>query len=286
MDDPFHRGERAAQELAGVWVARGGILDAMPPQYSDFFASLPCVAVAVADRDGWPLASMVVGSPGFVSSADPHSLRIGGLPAHDDPVNHFLRSADAVGLLGIDFATRRRIRVNGIIAKQDETGFEVAVRQSFANCPKYIHRRTVIPQSTQRGPVQHFSAWTADMRARIAAADTVFVASFAPNETEGGVDISHRGGPIGFVVHDGDGLVVPDYAGNNYFNTLGNLLLNPRAGLLVPNFESGDLLLLQGWTEIIWQTPDQPRAWRFNLRQAWLHIGALSLRWSQVIDRR
>ena len=43
-----------------------------------------------------------------------------------------------------------------------------------------------------------------------------------------------------------DTLTVPDYRGNRYFNTLGNMLAWPRAAILVPDFETGDLLHLQG----------------------------------------
>ena len=36
--------------------------------------------------------------------------------------------------------------------------------------------------------------------------------------------------------------MLPDFSGNQFFNTLGNLALEPRAGLLIPDFASGDLL--------------------------------------------
>jgi hypothetical protein len=67
------------------------------------------------------------------------------------------------------------------------------------------------------------------------------------------VDISHRGGPPGFVTLGSNGdLIVPDYRGNRYFNTLGNLLGDPRAALLFIDFERGDLLQLQGSVTIDW----------------------------------
>ena len=61
-----------------------------------------------------------------------------------------------------------------------------------------------------------------------------------------GADISHRGGRPGFVRVDGDVLTIPDFRGNRYFNTLGNLIAEPRASLLFVDFETGDLLQLQG----------------------------------------
>ena len=72
----------------------------------------------------------------------------------------------------------------------------------------------------------------------------------------GGVDISHRGAPPGFVTIEEDGaLVIPDYNGNGFFNTLGNLLLQPKAGLLFPNFETGEALQLTGATAVVWEGP-------------------------------
>ncbi len=69
----------------------------------------------------------------------------------------------------------------------------------------------------------------ADMVCR---ADTFFVATHHeadaddPVGVKAGNDISHRGGPPGFVKLDGlDRLRWPDYIGNNFFQTLGEPLL-------------------------------------------------------------
>lgn len=101
-----------------------------------------------------------------------------------------------------------------------------------------------------------FMAASADL---LAAADTFFIASAYPvadEERSHGVDVSHRGGNPGFIeVADGV-LRIPDYTGNNYFNTLGNLAVNPRAGLLVVDFATGDLLFVAVTVEIVWSGPE------------------------------
>jgi Pyridoxamine 5'-phosphate oxidase len=95
--------------------------------------------------------------------------------------------------------------------------------------------------------VEPFSA--PDERARdvIRGADTCFVSSAtaAQHRERRSVDVSHRGGRPGFLDFAKDGaIVVPD--------TIGNLAVNPRAGMLFIDFGSGDLLQVTGTTEIVW----------------------------------
>ncbi|NJM92085.1 MAG: FAD-binding oxidoreductase, partial [Rhodospirillaceae bacterium] len=124
-------------------------------------------------------------------------------------------------------------------------------------------------------------------RAMIAGADTLFVASYVDDATRGRmVDVSHRGGRPGFVRIGADGvLTIPDFSGNRFFNTLGNLLANPKAGLLFVDFETGDLLQLTGDAEIILDSPEivsfqgAERLWHFHPRRILYRPEALPLRW-------
>jgi len=90
----------------------------------------------------------------------------------------------------------------------------------------------------------------------IRKADTFFIASGYGDGDEDatyGIDASHRGGDPGFVrVESGTRIVFPDYAGNNHYNTIGNLIMDPRAGMLFVNFERGSMLQLTGTTHIDW----------------------------------
>jgi hypothetical protein len=52
-----------------------------------------------------------------------------------------------------------------------------------------------------------------------------------------------------------DRIVFPDYRGNNYFNSLGNIASYPRAGLLVPDFASGAALQISGTARVLWDDP-------------------------------
>jgi hypothetical protein len=193
-----------------------------------------------------------------------------------------------IGILGLDLATRRRNRVNGAIAARDGAGFTLAVRQSFGNCAKYIQRRAVAPALLAPCAVETLAGLDAAAGALIDAADTLFVASRSRPEAgaAGGLDMSHRGGRPGFVRQDGDALVVPDFAGNRFFNTLGNLTGEPRAALLFVDFAAGDLLQLQGGVTIDWdarlRSAGVERQWRFEVVRGWRRRAALPLRWSFI----
>jgi hypothetical protein len=285
-DSVFHADERAAQTRAGVATERSGIRDFMPEQHRSFFARLPYVLVAVNDAAGWPLATLLEGDPGFVASPDPALLRIRALPAGDDPAAGMVRVGDEIGILGIDFGTRRRNRANGIVSSRDAAGFTVVVRQSFGNCPQYIQRRAIARADTVAGPARELSSLDSAARSLIQGADTFFVASRSRADIgpAGGADISHRGGRPGFVGISGDTLLIPDFRGNQYFNTLGNLLGEPRAALLFPDFATGDLLQLQGLASIDWGDSaaalvrGAERVWQFQLTRAWYRPRAARLR--------
>lgn len=284
----FHDDERAAQALAGhVLGETPAIRSFMPDQHRTFFAGLSYLFAGTADADGWPIATVLTGAPGFVASPDPGHLRIAATPGPGDPAASHLAAGAGIGLLGIDLSNRRRNRANGTILTRDADGFTVAVAESFGNCPKYIQRRDAWPVTPAGGETFPLSGLDAAAREAITAADTLFIASRSrAGVAGGGADISHRGGRPGFVRVAGDTLTVPDFPGNRYFNTLGNLLGDPRACLLVPDFTGGDVLILQGTVEIDWSASvavefaGAQRAWRFDVRQGWRRPAVLPFRWS------
>ncbi len=311
----FHAGEQALQARVGLRerLAEIGPLimrDEMPDQHRAFFAQLPFVVVGSVDASGQPWASVLAGQPGFAHSPDARHLRVSVLPDADDPLAAALSVGAPVGLLGIEPHTRRRNRMNGWIDVLNAEGFAVAVGQSFGNCPKYIVRRqasfgpavgnaaatassATSAMAASSGALR-LDALDAPARRLIANADTFFIASAHPRSgtddaPSHGVDVSHRGGPAGFVRIDDQGvLTVPDYSGNRFFNTLGNLALNPRAGLLFIDYDSGDLLQLAVTAEIVWSGPEvdalpgAERLVRMHVDRMLRRPAALPLHWRQV----
>ena len=277
---PWHPGEIAIQAHLGVAerMAELGsrvIRDHLTEQHRAFYRHLPFVVLGTVDPAGEVWATLRTGLPGFLDAPDPFHLRVRIAPDPQDPAEAGLSDGAGIGLLGIDLTTRRRNRLNGTIRQRGADGFDIAVAQSFGNCPQYIRvRPNPGPVSdTEAGDAQISQGLDASARALVAGAETLFVASAVAGPEGVQVDVSHRGGPAGFVRIDADGgLTIPDYSGNRFFNTLGNLLANPRAGLVFPDFATGDLLQMTGRTEVILESPEiaafpgAERLWRFEPR--------------------
>jgi predicted pyridoxine 5'-phosphate oxidase superfamily flavin-nucleotide-binding protein len=278
--DPFHPGELLVQERAGIRMPGAPIRDFLPDQHRDFFAGLPALFVGVAQAGGAPIATALAGPPGFLHTPDQTHLAIAALPGEGDPASDALRPGALVGLLGLEFATRRRNRANGVVALRDQDGLVVDVLQSFGNCPKYINPRAPQPGGAA-GPTQSLSGLDDPSRALIGGADTFFIATSSgpAGGAKGGVDMSHRGGPAGFVQVDGDRITIPDFRGNRYFNTFGNLVLDNRAGLLFVDFPAGGLLHLQGRATLDWGDAGV-RSWSVDVERAWWRPGALGMGWA------
>ncbi|MBA9067515.1 hypothetical protein FHR71_001245 [Methylobacterium sp. RAS18] len=290
---PWHRGEVAIQESVGVAgrMAELGprvIRDHLTEQHRAFFPLLPFAVLGSVDGEGRPWATLREGEPGFLHAPDPFRLQVDGRRDPDDPAEAGLEDGDGVALLGIELATRRRNRLNGTVERAGPEGFAIHVEQSFGNCPQYIHSRHEGPRigdgATRPRPILSDELDPA-ARALVAAADTFFVASFVEDAGQRQVDVSHRGGRPGFVRAGADGsLTVPDYTGNRFFNTLGNLLANPRAGLVFPDFATGALLQMSGRTEIMLDPNEDERIdgaerlWRFVPERVVFRPRALGLR--------
>ena len=307
---PFHPGEGALQQRVGARdrVERLGqrfVRDYLPDEHRQFYAQLPWLFVGSVDRSERPWASVLFGRPGFLSSPDPRHLLVHARPIFGDPLNQNLMARADLGLLGIELSTRRRNRANGTVSRLQPDSFQVAVAQTFGNCPQYIQAReyALLPDIdllAEPRPVQKFRHFDARAHDIISRSDTFFIATSLPKGGPGdpsGADVSHRGGRPGFVRIDTDTvLTVPDFRGNRFFNTLGNILLNPRAGLLFVDFRNGDLLSITGTAEIIWDGSEvrsfqgAERLVRFSLDEGLLLERAVPIDWrftgwSPTLDR-
>ena len=256
----FHEGELAVQRRAGVDRQAARLAGMLAPpdldgRFSNFLAGRDFVVVTGRDHTGRLWISPVLGPAGFLE-AEGTTLRIHGTPPPGDPLSD-LPADQPVGLVAIDFATRRRVRVNGVLTAVTATELQLTVDQAYGNCPSYIQQRQVRTAHSAADPevARSGTRLEAEDVSVIERADTFFLGTIHPTR---GADASHRGGPPGFVRIEGDHLWWPDYPGNNLFNSMGNLAVDPTAALLFMDFGTGASRSLSGQAQLEWATPEGP----------------------------
>ncbi|HSH73480.1 MAG TPA: pyridoxamine 5'-phosphate oxidase family protein [Methylophilaceae bacterium] len=164
MSEYFHAGQRQLQDefdtrrLADRLQA--GIIQAViTPPDAEFIEAQNMFFLATVDDKGQANCSYKGGDKGLVKVVDETTL---AFPIYDG--NGMFMSAGnvlvngEVGLLFIDFARQARVRVNGIasITPQDpllsnwpeaRLVVRVKVRETFPNCPRYIHKMDLVETS-------------------------------------------------------------------------------------------------------------------------------------------
>lgn len=275
---PFHKGELQVQKQVGSYESLAywgekAIRPYFPEQHRTFFSQLPFLVISACDESGLPWVTLLTGRQHFISSPDDRHLHFALNDLNEkkaetrhvaigDALDNALTVGTDIGLVGIELHSRRRNRASGFLSKADANGLTFEVVQSYGNCPQYISERDwyAVDIDEKATQVTRHKQLTSAMQSWIANADTLFIGSGyrAENEHESnGMDASHRGGAKGFVsVINERQLVIPDYAGNNFFNTIGNLIVNPLVGLLFIDFEEGNLLQLSGRATIDWDSEE------------------------------
>ncbi|MCX4919789.1 pyridoxamine 5'-phosphate oxidase family protein [Streptomyces sp. NBC_00687] len=258
----FHEGELAVQHRAGVTRDASRLSGMLAPArlgggIARFLEDRTFAAITARDEHGTLWISPLTGSAGFLDVTSPTTLDVRALPVEGDPLRH-LPAGQPVGVIVVEFATRRRLRINGEMSGKGSNGLRIDVEQAYGNCPQYIQRRHLhaadLPTAGTE-PVRHADTLAPDDVDLIGRSDTLLVGTTHPTR---GNDASHRGGDPGFVrVQDGQ-LWWPDYSGNNMFNTLGNIEANPETALLFCDFTTARTLHLSGRAVVEWTDPGAP----------------------------
>ena len=261
-DVGFHAGELSVQRRAGVAEDAARLSRMLEPVELSggivgFLAERTFLVITGRDATGRLWTSPLVGPSGFLHVQSSTQLAIhAALPA-GDPL-HGIAAGQKVGLTAVEFAARRRVRLNGTLVAGSGEVLVVDVEQAYGNCPQYIQQRLLTPETagtSNAHAARHGTSLEPEDVELISAADTFFLGTINP---ERGADVSHRGGAPGFVRTDGEGLWWPDYRGNNLFNSLGNIDLNPETALLFLDFTTGRTLHLSGTSRIEWGEPGGP----------------------------
>ena len=178
MADLYHDGNRQLQDRFDTRRLADRIEERISRDRFDdddraFIESRDMFFLATADEDGMPQCSYKGGEPGFVRVVDERTL---AFPSYDGngmylSLGNLLRNPQ-VGILFIDFASPKRLRVNGIasidehdplLAAYPEAQLVVRVRARdvLPNCPRYVHRMELVERSRF---VPHDDARDADSR--------------------------------------------------------------------------------------------------------------------------
>lgn len=259
----FHNGEIAVQERAGVRsIAEDvgeGIIDHLSAGAAEFLERRQMAVLGTVDNRSHVWASVVTGVPGFIEIVDDRTVRIAARQSSSDPLFKNLATEGHIALFAPDFVTPGRVRVNGQGIFKDRAIY-IRTQEVYGNCRRYMQDRIFAGsrEMSERGraQVERATAISPAQQEQISRADTFFIATDNPDR---GADVSHKGGNPGFArTIDHRHIAFPDYNGNSMFNTLGNITVNPHAGLLFVDFESGRTLQLSGIAAIDW-SPERAR---------------------------
>lgn len=200
-----------------------------------------------------------------------------------DETTHQGPALKLIAGVGVMFENRRRNKFAGFInernvGSQDDRTIQVEVMESLGNCPKYINTRHLIPNPQHKPEMLHKSLTLppgellpADTLSHIAQADAIFLATryTSPVQTifKSHLGINIRGGKPGFLriatetIANPDGekerrqvAYLPDYSGNRFMSSLGNVHSDRVAGVTVPLMQKGrpiDVVYLTGDAEVL-----------------------------------
>lgn len=277
-----HEGEIRARVLAGIENPErlgASIGGAIPPVAVEFLSRQTFFFIAAEGPGGHPWGTVLSGPAGFLTVLGETRIEIAGIPGEGDPLAAVLKAGTPIGATAVEFETRRRVRVNGTVDLAHQDRFSIITDQVYSNCSQYIQSRR--PPEHDHATGGSSAVWDGDRLrsddvALIANSDTTFLAT---RNLSGDVDMSHRGGMPGFVevkTEPGSGsqrLIIPDYRGNRFFNSFGNIEQDPSSTLLFIDFETGSVLHVGGVGEVDWSEPDADeypgaqRLLRFDVQQ-------------------
>jgi uncharacterized protein len=282
----FHAGEAQMQRDAGIDTAAfdAAVNDSyfpdLKPNEVEFVTNLTFGVATSIDREGRPWTSPLFGGRRQLFAVEsPTTVRVCPVVSNGDPLLANVGSNGELGVLYFDPSQRRRAKSLGSGSLLPDGSIRYEMTRNFGLCPKYIFKRSHEHlEDSHRTETTNTSAvhLSNTDQHQLARADTVFVGSFHDGH---GADASHRGGPPGFVRVDDETTVrISDYPGNNMFNTLGNLQLNPRLSLLSVDFSTGRTIQLTGTADVD-RAPADPQELRTvtlsiaEVRVTWAHAG-------------
>ena len=237
----YHEGQRAVQREANSVPCADKLATWVGP-VAQFAAVADLILLASVDGGGLRIAALSGPAP-LVEVREEDEEIVLGLPTE---VATKLPVGGAAGGIVMKPVDARRARVAGrLVRAADRCELRCAV--AFTNCRKYIAPTTTTGTSAHLGPVSETPIgldhpWVTET---IARAELAFLVTATPTGT---ADVSHRGGPPGFLRFNPEATSIgwTEYLGDGMFVSTGNLRANGRLTLLVVDLATGDALRLDG----------------------------------------
>ncbi|GAB7337966.1 hypothetical protein MBLNU457_4345t1 [Dothideomycetes sp. NU457] len=283
---PWHEGEQMMHSKLRVPDQDNPTVPRLSAQATNMLQRAPLLAIGTVDAENRPWTTIWGGETGFAQSLGNSIIGVRTpVAARFDPVVEIMVGKEAKGeivkevgegrmmsALSIDLMSRKRVKLSGrMIAgalsmkkddesdegregqSQSEVQLALKIEQSLGNCPKYLNKKEITPASTNPTIVSESTRLCPEAVSLLAKSD-IFFMSTSHNQDD--MDTNHRGGAPGFVrnlsnTEDSTTLVYPEYSGNRLYQSLGNLMTDPLAGLCFPDFETGDCLYVTGTAEIL-----------------------------------
>jgi uncharacterized protein len=254
MNSVYHDGERYIQEQMGVRDKSDSlssmIYHEMPVVAAQFLESLNFAVVTFSTSNQELFSSVLFDINSFITILHTKEIVINLEKSSFIPDNILGEKNLNIGLLGLEFENRMRIRVNGKGKIEDNKLFLV-IDEVYSNCPKYINDRKIVGKVDffNDSILDKYTTLVNECKKIIENSDTFFIAT---NHENKGSDISHKGGKKGFLkIISPTQLEFDDFPGNNMYNTLGNIYTNPNISILIVDFASNDILHINGHAKII-----------------------------------
>ncbi|KAF2274950.1 oxidoreductase-like protein [Westerdykella ornata] len=284
MAMPWNEGEERMQQLMHVPERGNPTATTLTPQAMYLLQRAPLLAIGTLDSQERPWTTLWGGQTGF-------SEHLGGkmigtrtlVDGEKDPVVQALAGGATtngemiqgndkmVSGLTIDLMMRKRVKLfgrvlaaslgeakvqvegdeqqqDGVPRAQHQLQLVTNIEQSLGNCPKYLNQYELKPTLVTSKLTSQSPSLSAEAKTLISQADMFFLTTSTPTD----MDTNHRGGPAGFVrILSDTEIVYPEYSGNRFYQSLGNLQINPRIGLVFPNYDTGDVLYMTGTAEVL-----------------------------------
>lgn len=247
----------------------------LSPRAAYVLNEAPLLALGAVDEQGRPWTTIWGGKHGFAGPVGESVIGINSTvdgeydpvleallgDTSEDKVVEYKKKGPIMAGLSINLEIRKRVKLYGSmkVGRVDWKGSSpraqllMDIEGSIMNCPKYLNEKYIVPATPTPKLLSNSLQLPPEAVTLVEKADLFFISSSHGTED---MDTNHRGGPTGFVrilSNDATGAVIvyPEYSGNRLYQTLGNLQETPLAGLVFPDFDTGDVLYMTGKTNIL-----------------------------------